>query len=62
MTTPRSRRESIHGEAGRFTEKLTERGMTVATVHPRGGHDFDTWKRTFPDAVDFLVSGWTDAP
>lgn len=53
---------SIHGEADRFAGILAERGMTVATVHPRGGHDFGTWKRTFPDVVDFLVSGWSATP
>ncbi|ADH69724.1 MULTISPECIES: alpha/beta hydrolase [Nocardiopsis] len=55
-------RGSIHGEAERFAGLLTERGMTVATLHPHGGHDFTTWKRSFPDAVDFLVSGWSSAP
>ncbi|PDP87920.1 esterase [Glycomyces fuscus] len=53
---------SIHGEAERFAGLLTERGMTVATLHPHGGHDFTTWKRSFADTVDFLVSGWTATP
>lgn len=53
---------SIRGEAERFADLLTEQGMTVTTVHPRGGHDFRTWKHTFPDATDFLVSGWSATP
>jgi S-formylglutathione hydrolase FrmB len=53
---------SIHGEAGRFADLLTEHGMTVTTLHPHGGHDFTTWKRSFADTVDFLVSGWTATP
>lgn len=52
----------IQGEAERFRDLLTEHGMTVTTLRPRGGHDFDTWKRTFPEATDFLVSGWATAP
>ncbi|WP_159944542.1 MULTISPECIES: esterase family protein [unclassified Nocardiopsis] len=55
-------RGSIHGEAARFAALLDERGMTVTTLHPRGGHDFATWRRSFPDTVDFLVSGWTSTP
>lgn len=55
-------RGSIHGEAERFSGLLTDRGMTVTTLRPRGGHDLDTWKRTFPETVDFLVSGWTVTP
>ncbi len=50
---------SIHGEAERFSALLRERGMTVETAFPPGGHDFATWTPTFPDAVDFLVEGWT---
>lgn len=53
---------SIHGEAERFADLLAEHDMTVATLHPRGAHDFATWKRSFPDAVDFLASGWTSTP
>lgn len=53
---------SIQGEAGRFADLLTEQGMTVATVHPRGGHDFRAWKRSFPQVMDFLVSGWSATP
>lgn len=53
---------SIHGEADRFARLLAARGMTVATAHPLGGHDFGTWKRTFPDTVDFLVAGWSATP
>ncbi|WP_116245657.1 esterase family protein [Nocardiopsis sp. FIRDI 009] len=53
---------SIQGEAARFADLLAERGMTVATLHPRGGHDFRTWTRAFPDTVDFLVSGWSATP
>ncbi|WP_017572136.1 alpha/beta hydrolase [Nocardiopsis halotolerans] len=55
-------RGSIHGEAARFADLLSERDMTVTTLHPHGGHDFATWKRTFPEAVDFLASGWTSTP
>ncbi|WP_017585782.1 alpha/beta hydrolase [Nocardiopsis ganjiahuensis] len=55
-------RGSIHGEAERFSELLTGHGMTVTTLHPRGGHDLGTWKRTFPETVDFLVSGWASTP
>ncbi len=53
---------SIHGEAERFSSLLAERGMTVTTLRPPGGHDLTTWKSTFPDAVDFLVSGWAASP
>lgn len=53
---------SIHGEAERFAGLLTERGMTVATLHPHGGHDFATWKRAFADTVDFLTAGWAPTP
>ncbi|MFI6575441.1 alpha/beta hydrolase [Nocardiopsis sp. NPDC050513] len=53
---------SIHGEAERFAGLLAEAGMTVATLSPRGGHDFRTWTRSFPDTVDFLVSGWSATP
>ncbi|MGW5875244.1 alpha/beta hydrolase [Nocardiopsis terrae] len=55
-------RGSIHGEAERFAGLLDERGMTVTTLHPRGGHDLDTWKRTLPETVDFLVAGWSAKP
>ncbi|MBX9387429.1 alpha/beta hydrolase [Streptomonospora nanhaiensis] len=50
---------SIHGEARRFAGLLRERDMTVETLYPKGGHDFETWVPTFPQAVDFLVEGWT---
>ncbi|WP_053616762.1 esterase family protein [Nocardiopsis sp. NRRL B-16309] len=53
---------SIQGEAERFAGLLTDRGMTVATLRPRGGHDFRTWERSLPDVVDFLVSGWAATP
>ena len=53
---------SIHGEAERFSALLTDRGMTVTTLSPRGGHDLATWTRTFPETVDFLVSGWATTP
>ncbi|NYJ35811.1 alpha/beta hydrolase [Nocardiopsis aegyptia] len=53
---------SIRGEAERFAGLLTDRGMTVATLRPRGGHDFRTWGRSLPGVVDFLVSGWTATP
>ncbi|GAA1982423.1 hypothetical protein GCM10009799_04440 [Nocardiopsis rhodophaea] len=49
---------SIHGEARRFAQLLRERDMTVRTSFPVGQHDFDTWEKTFPDAVDFLVEQW----
>ncbi|WP_017544173.1 alpha/beta hydrolase [Nocardiopsis prasina] len=49
---------SIQGEAERFSELLADHGMTVDTLRPRGGHDLETWRSTFPEAVDFLVSGW----
>ncbi|MEU3015886.1 alpha/beta hydrolase-fold protein [Nocardiopsis sp. NPDC007018] len=52
-------RGSIQGEAERFSALLTDHGMTVDTLRPRGGHDMGTWTSTFPDTVDFLVSGWT---
>jgi predicted esterase len=55
-------RDGIHGEAERFSGLLTDHGMTVTTLRPRGGHDLDTWQRTFPETVDFLVSGWTGTP
>ncbi|QBI52188.1 alpha/beta hydrolase [Streptomonospora litoralis] len=50
---------SIHGEAERFAKLLRERDMTVETMHPEGGHTWETWVPTFPEAVDFLVEGWT---
>ncbi|GAB3439400.1 hypothetical protein GCM10027570_03670 [Streptomonospora sediminis] len=50
---------SIHGEAERFAELLKERDMTVETLRPEGSHTWDTWVPTFPQAVDFLVKGWT---
>ncbi len=53
---------SIQGEAARFSALLTEHGMTVDTLRPRGGHDLETWRSTFPETVDFLVSGWTATP
>lgn len=53
---------SIHGEAERFAGLLTEHGMTVATLRPRGGHDLAAWKPTFPETVDFLVAGWASTP
>lgn len=53
---------SIHGEAERFAALLAGHGMTVTTLRPRGGHDLTTWKRTFPEAVDFLVAGWASTP
>jgi S-formylglutathione hydrolase FrmB len=53
---------SVRGEAERFAGLLTERGMTVTTLHPPGGHDFRTWERSLPDVVDFLVSGWAATP
>ncbi|RCV51096.1 alpha/beta hydrolase [Marinitenerispora sediminis] len=49
---------SIHGEARRFAALLTERGMAVQTRFPPGGHTYDVWTPTFPEAVDFLVTGW----
>lgn len=52
----------IEGEAERFAGLLDGHGMTVATDHPAGGHDFETWKSAVPTVVDFLVSGWTAAP
>ncbi len=36
--------------------------MTVTTLRPRSGHDLDTWKRTFPETTDFLVSARAAAP
>ncbi|MFD0772931.1 alpha/beta hydrolase [Streptomonospora algeriensis] len=50
---------SIHGEAERFANLLRERDMTVETMHPEGDHSWDTWVPTFPEAVEFLVKGWT---
>lgn len=55
-------RGGVHGGAERFSDLLTEHGMTVTTLQPRGGHDLETWQRTFPEAVDFLVSGWASTP
>jgi S-formylglutathione hydrolase FrmB len=52
---------SIHGEAERFAALLRERDMTVETHFPEGGHDFDAWRPTFPESVDFLTEGWTGA-
>lgn len=52
----------IQGEAERFSDLLTEHDMTVTTLRPRGGHDLTTWKRTFPEATDFLAAGWVAAP
>ena len=52
----------IQGEAERFSGLLTEHGMTVITLRPRGGHDLRVWKRTFPDVADFLVTGWASTP
>ncbi|RKS06058.1 S-formylglutathione hydrolase FrmB [Nocardiopsis sp. Huas11] len=56
------REGSIRGEAERFADLLADRGMTVATLQPRGGHDFPTWGRALPDVADFLVSGWAATP
>ena len=53
---------SIHGEAERFSALLDDHGMTTTTLSPRGGHDLATWTRTFPETVDFLVSGWATTP
>ncbi|KIH99363.1 esterase [Streptomonospora alba] len=50
---------SINGEAERFEKLLRKRDMTVETMHPEGGHKWDTWVPTFPESVDFLVEGWT---
>lgn len=55
-------RGGLGGEAERFAGLLDEHGMTVATEHPAGGHDFGTWKSAMPTVVDFLVSGWTATP
>ncbi len=52
---------SIHGEAERFAGLLRERDMTVETLFPEGGHDFDSWNPTIPAAVEFLVEGWSAA-
>ncbi|WP_017623116.1 alpha/beta hydrolase [Nocardiopsis chromatogenes] len=49
---------SIHGEAERFSGLLEERGMAVETLFPEGGHTYDAWLPTFPQAVDFLTEGW----
>lgn len=51
---------SIHGEAERFAKLLRERDMSVETHFPEGGHDFDAWNPTIPEAVGFLVEGWTE--
>ncbi|GAA4939055.1 hypothetical protein GCM10023224_20540 [Streptomonospora halophila] len=50
---------SIHGEAERFAKLLRKNDMSVQTMHPEGGHSWETWVPTFPRAVDFLVEGWT---
>ncbi|GAB3479816.1 alpha/beta hydrolase [Nocardiopsis coralliicola] len=50
---------SIHGEAKRFAKLLRERDIEVDTLTPSGGHTFDTWKKTYPEAVDFLAEGWS---
>lgn len=50
------------GEAERFTGLLDEHGMTVATDHPAGEHDFDTCKSAVPAVADFVVSGWAATP
>ncbi|MBR8741852.1 esterase family protein [Nocardiopsis sp. MG754419] len=52
----------IQGEAERFADLLAEHGMTVTTLRPSGGHDLHTWKRTFPEVAEFLVSGWAGTP
>ncbi|MBE2998754.1 esterase [Nocardiopsis sp. HNM0947] len=52
----------VRGEAERFAGLLEDRGMTVATDHPDGGHDFETWKSSVPTAVDFLAAGWAASP
>src|SRR5690606_38153948 len=53
---------SIHGEAERFAGLLRERGMSVRTLFPSGGHTYSAWKPTYPDAVAFLTEGWSAAP
>ncbi|GAA3729675.1 alpha/beta hydrolase [Salinactinospora qingdaonensis] len=50
---------SIHGEAERFAAMLRERHMTVQTAFPHGGHDFETWEKTYSQAVSFLTAGWS---
>ncbi|MFC3998463.1 alpha/beta hydrolase [Nocardiopsis sediminis] len=52
---------SINGEAERFEKLLQERDIEVRTEYPEGGHNFDTWRPTFRESVDFLTEGWTDA-
>ncbi|MFV2195729.1 alpha/beta hydrolase-fold protein [Nocardiopsis sp. LOL_012] len=51
--------EGDGGGAAHFAGLLDGRGMTVATLRPRGEPGFPAWKRAFPGAAEFLVSGWT---
>ena len=50
---------SIRGEAKRFEKLLREHDMAVRTSFPEGGHTYDAWRPSIPEAVGFLTEGWS---
>ena len=51
-------RGSIRGEAERFAAELRSHQVSVAVLHPPGGHGNDAWYPELGALVDFLDAGW----